>query len=98
VEKVRVPLLFCKSLANYAGPSHIYYFRDGVSEGQYAHVLNQELSDMKAALAETYGTQVAAGVSAFLLQNPNFADFKTDQVDRYCLHQASPHPLLPEGE
>lgn len=36
-------------------PSHIYYFRDGVSEGQYAHVLDQEVRHMKKALAETFG-------------------------------------------
>jgi eukaryotic translation initiation factor 2C len=44
------------------GPSHIYYFRDGVSEGQYAHVLNQEVADMKKALSEAFGPP-AAGVS-----------------------------------
>jgi eukaryotic translation initiation factor 2C len=36
-------------------PRHIYYFRDGVSEGQYAHVLNQEVADMKKILEEKYG-------------------------------------------
>ncbi|CAL3971616.1 unnamed protein product [Diplocarpon coronariae] len=36
-------------------PKHIYYFRDGVSEGQYAHVLKYELKDMKGSLAEYYG-------------------------------------------
>jgi len=49
-----------------AGPSHIYYFRDGVSEGQYAHVLNQEVKDMKAAIASQYGA-ASAGVSRLLL-------------------------------
>ncbi|KAH8777302.1 eukaryotic translation initiation factor-like protein 2C 2 [Hyaloscypha finlandica] len=44
------------------GPSHIYYFRDGVSEGQYAHVLNNELADMKEALVEKYGAPVAGGI------------------------------------
>jgi len=29
-------------------PSRIMYFRDGVSEGQYQHVLQQEVHDMKA--------------------------------------------------
>jgi eukaryotic translation initiation factor 2C len=29
-------------------PKHLIYFRDGVSEGQYQHVLQQEVRDMKA--------------------------------------------------
>lgn len=28
-------------------PQHIYYFRDGVSEGQYLNVLKYEVADMK---------------------------------------------------
>ncbi|KAF2760873.1 Piwi-domain-containing protein [Pseudovirgaria hyperparasitica] len=28
-------------------PQRVFYFRDGVSEGQYAHVLEQEVRDMK---------------------------------------------------
>lgn len=43
-----------------AGPAHIYYFRDGVSEGQYSHVLDQEVKDMKDALKEAYGPAGAA--------------------------------------
>jgi eukaryotic translation initiation factor 2C len=46
------------------GPSHIYYFRDGVSEGQFMQVLNYELSDMKQALAEKYGPGTVSGVSS----------------------------------
>ncbi|RDW67854.1 eukaryotic translation initiation factor-like protein 2C 2 [Coleophoma cylindrospora] len=37
------------------GPQHIYYFRDGVSEGQYSHVLEQEVTHMKKAIEAKYG-------------------------------------------
>ncbi|KAG4436130.1 hypothetical protein IFR05_008373, partial [Cadophora sp. M221] len=40
-------------------PHHIYYFRDGVSEGQYSHVLKQELEEMKKALYEQFGPDTA---------------------------------------
>lgn len=49
------------------GPSHIYYFRDGVSEGQYLHVLEQEVRAMKSFIADTWGILIAAGVSLNLV-------------------------------
>lgn len=30
-------------------PMRIFYFRDGVSEGQYQHIIEQELNDMREA-------------------------------------------------
>jgi len=32
-------------------PQRMFYFRDGVSEGQYGHIIDQELADIKAACA-----------------------------------------------
>ena len=80
-----------------SGPAHIYYFRDGVSEGQYAHVLNQEVEDMKKSLADTFGADSAAGVSHPTLETLDFTHTKIDQMDCHCLHQASSHSLLPQG-
>ncbi|CAG8972388.1 hypothetical protein HYALB_00007141 [Hymenoscyphus albidus] len=42
------------------GPQHIYYFRDGVSEGQYQAVLNDEVFRMKQALEEVYQEKAKA--------------------------------------
>lgn len=39
-----------QSVGNGRFPSRILYFRDGVSEQQYSHVLQQEVADMKALL------------------------------------------------
>ena len=42
------------------GPAHIYYFRDGVSEGQFEHVLKQEVAVMKSQLIEKFGPPAAS--------------------------------------
>ena len=36
-------------------PSQVYYMRDGVSEGQFAHVLQQEVPHIKAVLSKVAG-------------------------------------------
>jgi eukaryotic translation initiation factor 2C len=36
------------------GPTNVYYFRDGVSEGQYTHVISQEVSEVKKLFKELY--------------------------------------------
>lgn len=42
-------------MANVGGgrpPRHLYYFRDGVSEGQYTALLKQEVADIKQLMDE----------------------------------------------
>lgn len=42
-------------IANVGGgrpPRHVYYFRDGVSEGQYTNLLKQEVADIKHLMDE----------------------------------------------
>ena len=36
-------------------PKQVYYFRDGVSEGQFAHVLQQEVPHIRAVLSKILG-------------------------------------------
>ncbi|KAI9745991.1 MAG: hypothetical protein M1818_000672 [Claussenomyces sp. TS43310] len=52
-----IPLLenWIKNVGNGQGPQHIYYFRDGVSEGQYLHVLDEEVVNMRAAIKKKFG-------------------------------------------
>jgi eukaryotic translation initiation factor 2C len=61
IRLMMIPLFkqWIAKVGNGQGPQHIYYFRDGVSEGQYAHVLDREVKGMKAALAEAFGPPAA---------------------------------------
>ncbi|KAJ0318728.1 hypothetical protein Brms1b_004217 [Colletotrichum noveboracense] len=43
-----------KRMGHPAPPPHIIYFRDGVSEGQYAQVLEYEIGTLKAIFKEKY--------------------------------------------
>src|SRR5690606_35415441 len=46
-------------------PGRIMYFRDGVSEGQYAQIIEEELRDLKAAcktLQDTYNPSVTVTI------------------------------------
>lgn len=49
IEEMLKPLLMEWSMNVGQGrlPKHVYYFRDGVSEGQYQNVLKQEVADIK---------------------------------------------------
>ena len=49
-----------QKVGNGSGPAHIYYFRDGVSEGQYAQVLEQEVEYMKKVLVENIAPVAAS--------------------------------------
>lgn len=49
IETMIKPLLqeWCSNVNEGRLPEHVLYFRDGVSEGQYQHVLQQEVRDLK---------------------------------------------------
>ena len=36
-------------------PQHIYYFRDGVSEGEFAKLINEEVAHLKKAIVSRVG-------------------------------------------
>lgn len=76
-------------------PQHIYYFRDGVSEGQYAHVLDQEITNIREFIATKYNPEVAQKVSLPPQRALDTPDMSTDQVYGHSLHKAPPYSLLP---
>ncbi|KAK0721470.1 Piwi domain-containing protein [Apiosordaria backusii] len=49
------PMITRWKQANTVFPKRVFYIRDGVSEGQYAHVMDHEFTAMKKAFAEVYG-------------------------------------------
>jgi eukaryotic translation initiation factor 2C len=97
IKSMLIPLFdrWVKSVGGGNGPAHIYYFRDGVSEGQFSHVLEQEVKGMKQALVDKYGAP-AAGVSSSGITK-SLANNILDQMDCYGVHKASSYPVLPKG-
>lgn len=75
-------------------PQHVYYFRDGVSEGQYKQVLDLEVKAIKNILQKEYsGWQV--GVPSKKTYDVIHAD--SSQLAKICCHnlyKATPHPFL----
>ena len=53
------PLLrqWCSNVGGGRAPQHVMYFRDGVSEGQFIHVMEQEVKHIKAVLDIVNGTK-----------------------------------------
>lgn len=60
IRSMMMPLFehWVKTVGQGKPPGHIYYFRDGVSEGQFEHVLQQEVYDMKNAIKDKYPAAV----------------------------------------
>lgn len=76
------------------GPKDIYYFRDGVSEGQYDQVIDLEVAPMKAAILKHYPTAKVHPPS-LLSKFISIANSSLVQVHSHCLWQATQDPILP---
>lgn len=53
IEDMLRPLVqhWCEDVSGGRVPTHVYYFRDGVSEGQYGAVLRDEIGELKKVFA-----------------------------------------------
>ncbi|CZR64330.1 related to argonaute like post-transcriptional gene silencing protein QDE-2 [Phialocephala subalpina] len=60
IQQLLIPLMetWAGKIGGGNPPQHIYYFRDGVSEGQYTHVINQEVKHMKECMIEKWPQMV----------------------------------------
>ena len=79
-------------------PTHVYYFRDGVSEGQYLNVLKQEVADIKEIFKELGETRKDFEVSLLprrMLQLPIADEIMLGEIHCRGGREATPHPLLP---
>lgn len=53
---------FIQNVGKGTPPEVVFYFRDGVSEGQYQHVLHQEVRDIRALMQKKWPKwKVSAG-------------------------------------
>ena len=54
IDSLLTPLVdwWVKNVGGGQLPKHVYYFRDGVSEGQYIPLLKFEVGDMKAVFSK----------------------------------------------
>ena len=54
IQEMLTPLVdwWIKNVGGGRPPKHVYYFRDGVSEGQYIPLLNYEVADIKNVFDE----------------------------------------------
>ncbi|KAL9121776.1 MAG: hypothetical protein Q9187_001664 [Circinaria calcarea] len=57
MEQMLMPLFrnWMETVGQGRKPAHVIYFRDGVSEGQYQHVMQQEVRDLKRVWTALFG-------------------------------------------
>ena len=62
MEQMLMPLFknWMETVGQGRKPAHVIYFRDGVSEGQYQHVMQQEVRDLKRVWTALFGNDTRA--------------------------------------
>lgn len=99
IETMIKPLLqeWCSNVNEGRLPEHVLYFRDGVSEGQYQHVLQQEVRDLKRIFEMVNPNTVVSNHIIICLGTcgDQVLTCATGQIRCGCGLEAPPHPLLP---
>lgn len=99
IRRLVVPLVghWIRTAGSGVLPQHVYYFRDGVSEGQYQHVLQQEIRDMRAAFKEKIPTWNVSIPSLTAPRSRLMANDGIAQVHCRGGVKASSYSILPKG-
>lgn len=72
IEEMLRPLVqhWCEDISGGRVPTHVYYFRDGVSEGQYGNVLKDEIGELKKVFASFKQHDVSIFIHSFIYFPP----------------------------
>ncbi|KAI9685409.1 MAG: hypothetical protein M1822_004540 [Bathelium mastoideum] len=72
---------WCSNLGNGRVPEQLIYFRDGISEGQYLQLLDQEVSDIKAVL-KSFDQRETTKLTVIVATKRHHIRFFPDKGDR----------------
>lgn len=71
--------LWCQK--NGTAPQHVFYFRDGVSEGQFAHVMEYEVEEIRRAFKEV--TQSVPKITVIVATKRHHIRFFPEKGDKH---------------
>lgn len=94
INHMMIPLLqqWSIRLNNKGPPAHIYYFRDGVSEGQFDKVLNEEVAHMKKAVATLFPSADVKWTVIVCTKRHHIRIFPKDNDSQAGDKNGNPHP------
>ena len=97
MEDMIKPLIqnWCETVGGGRLPEHIYYFRDGVSEGQYQNVLTSEVADIKRIINEFGKHNPKHNVSHFSPCIWIMLTCNAGEIYCCCCRETSSYPIFP---
>lgn len=102
IEEMLQPLIqnWAETVGQGRLPEHVYYFRDGVSEGQYHNVLKNEVADMKRLFKQigVHNPNLDVCFARNTHSKPGSLTCLADQIHRRGVREAPSYPLFSRRE